>query len=136
MSQSLAQIYLHITYSTKYREPFIDEKIENELYAYLGATCKALDCEPIKVGAHLDHVHILCKLSRKIAVMDLLEEVKKSSSKWIKTKGDKYANFYWQGGYSAFSVNPAEIEHVINYIANQKEHHAKKSFQDECRNFF
>lgn len=135
MPQSLAQIYLHISFSTKYREPLIDEKIENELYAYLGATCKAWDCQPIKVGGYLDHVHILCKLSRKVAVMELLEEVKKSSSKWIKTKGDKYAHFYWQGGYAAFSVNPAEIGHVINYITNQKEHHTKKSFQDELRYF-
>jgi len=136
MFQSLAQIYLHISFSTKYREPFIDVEIENKLYSYLGGTCKALDCAPIKVGGHLDHVHILCKFSRKIAVMDLLEEVKKSSSKWIKTKGDKYEHFYWQGGYSAFSVNPSEVEYVIKYIENQKEHHAKKSFQDECRYFF
>lgn len=84
MSQSLAQIYSHIIFSTKYREPNIDEEIENELHTYIGGTCKKLECEPIKVGGHYDHIHIICMLSRKIAVMKLLEEVKKSSSKWIK----------------------------------------------------
>jgi putative transposase len=74
-------------------------------------------------------------LSKKIALMKLLEEVKSHSSKWIKTKGDDFKNFYWQDGYGAFSVNPSEIDVVINYISNQKEHHAKITFQDEYRAF-
>lgn len=65
--------------------------------------------------------------------MKLLEEVKSHSSKWVKTKGDAYKNFYWQDGYGAFSVNPSEVDNVINYIANQKEHHRMKTFQDEYR---
>lgn len=64
-----------------------------------------------------------------------MEELKSHSSKWVKTKGDKYSNFYWQDGYGAFSVNPAEVEVVINYIANQKEHHSKKTFQVEYKGF-
>ena len=67
--------------------------------------------------------------------MDLLEEVKKRSSKWIKTQGDGYSNFYWQGGYGAFSVNPAERDVVIKYISNQHEHHKKIDYQDEYRAF-
>ena len=90
MPQSLSQIYLHIIFSTKYREPNIDEDIESELHAYIGGTCKELDCIAIKVGGYYDHIHIICKLSRKIAVMKLLEEIKKNSSKWIKTKNEKY----------------------------------------------
>lgn len=136
MSQSLYQIYIHIIFSTKYREPNIDEGIENELHAYIGGTCKELECAPIKVGGYYDHIHILCKLSKKIALMKLLEEVKKNSSKWIKTKHEKYINFYWQDGYAAFSVNPKGVDKVINYIACQKEHHGKRSYQDECRLFF
>jgi REP element-mobilizing transposase RayT len=136
MSQSLAQIYVHIIFSTKNRIHLIDEDISDELYAYLGGACKALDCPPVKTGGYYDHVHILCKLSKKITLIKLLEEVKKPSSKWIKTKGSKYSNFYWQDGYAAFSVNPAEIDPVINYISHQKEHHRKVSFQEECRSFF
>ncbi|HEY5393355.1 MAG TPA: IS200/IS605 family transposase [Hanamia sp.] len=136
MSQSLYQIYVHLIFSTKYREPIIDEAIENELHSYLAGTCKALECQPIKVGGYYDHIHILCKLSKKIALMQLLEDVKKSSSKWIKSVNEKYAHFYWQSGYAAFSVSPKDVDKVINYIAHQKEHHQKQSFQDECRLFF
>ena len=67
--------------------------------------------------------------------MQLLEEIKKQSSKWIKTKGDAYANFYWQDGYGIFSVNPSEIDIVVKYIDNQPEHHKKMTFQDEFRAF-
>jgi len=133
MGQSLVKNYLHIVFSTKHRQPLINDAIEHELHAYLGGICKNLECHPIKVGGHVDHIHILCMLSKKIALMKLLEEVKSHSSKWIKTKGDEFANFYWQDGYGAFSVNPSEVEAVINYIANQKEHHSKKTFQDQYR---
>lgn len=67
--------------------------------------------------------------------MKLLEEVKSHSSKWIKTKGEDYKNFYWQNGYGAFSVNPSQVDRVIGYIANQHKHHSKKTFQDEYRAF-
>jgi REP element-mobilizing transposase RayT len=136
MSQSLAQIYIHIVFSTKNRVAIIDDKISTELYAYLGGICKALASDPIKIGGYYDHVHILCKLSKKITLIKLLEEIKKSSSKWIKTKGLQYGNFYWQDGYVAFSVNPAQVDSVANYIEHQKEHHQKKTFQEECRFFF
>ena len=131
MPQSIAYNYLHITFNTKYREPLIDEAIEEELFKYIGGICKNLECNPIKVGGYRDHIHILCVLSRKIALMKLLEEVKSHSSKWIKTKGDQYKNFYWQRGYGSFSVNPAEIDIVVRYIENQAEHHKKKTFQEE-----
>lgn len=131
MPQSIAYNYLHITFSTKYQEPLIDEAIEEELFKYIGGICKNLECNPIKVGGYRDHIHILCILSRKIALMKLLEEIKSHSSKWIKTKGDQYKNFYWQRGYGSFSVNPAEIDVVIRYIENQAEHHKKKTFQEE-----
>ena len=135
MSQSLAKVYVHITFSTKYRQPLIDDAIKPELFAYLGGICQSLECHPIQVGGHDDHVHILCILSRKIALMKLVEEVKKNSSKWIKTKGKAYENFYWQDGYGAFSVNPAEIHVVIRYIKNQAIHHQKRDFQNEFRAF-
>ena len=136
MPQSLTKIYLHLIFSTKHRAPMIDDGIKDELYAYLGGVCRATDCEPVKIGGYYDHVHILCRFSKKIALMDLLEEVKKRSSKWIKTKGAGYANFYWQDGYAAFSVNPSQLQVVTDYIANQYQRHSKQGFQDECRAFF
>jgi REP element-mobilizing transposase RayT len=133
MGQSLVKNYVHIVFSTKHRQPLIKEFIEDELYSYLGGICKALECTPIKIGGYYDHVHILCMLSKKITLMKLLEEVKSHSSKWIKTKDESLKNFYWQDGYGAFSVNPKEVDVVINYIATQKEHHGKITFQDEYR---
>lgn len=131
MPQSLVKNYLHIIFSTKYRQSLILPEIEGELFNYLGGICKNLECNPVLVGGHKDHIHILCLLSQKITLMKLIEEVKSHSSKWIKTKGDKYHNFYWQNGYGAFSVNPSEIDIVREYIANQEEHHRRRTFQEE-----
>lgn len=136
MGQSLVKNYVHIVFSTKYRQPLILESVEAELYNYLGGICKALECWPVKIGGYYDHIHILCLLSKKIALMKLLEELKSHSSKWIKTKDDKLKHFYWQDGYGAFSVNPSQVDIVSRYIENQKAHHAKKSFQNELQSFF
>lgn len=135
MGQSLVKNYVHIIFSTKHRQPLIKEFIEDELYSYLGGICKKLECTPIKIGGYYDHVHILCMLSKKITLIKLLEEVKSHSSKWMKTKDESLKNFYWQDGYGAFSVNPKEVDVVINYIATQKAHHNKTIFQDEYRTF-
>ena len=135
MGQSLVKNYIHIVFSTKYRQPLIFPPYEQELHSYLGGICKNLECYPIKIGGYTDHIHILCVLSKKIALMKLLEEVKSRSSKWMKTKDISLGNFYWQDGYGAFSVNPHEVNRVIRYIVNQHEHHNKKTFQEEYRSF-
>lgn len=135
MAQSLSKVYVHITFSTKNRQNLIDEKIKTSLFQYLGGVCKGLECNPVRVGGYSDHVHILCLLSRKVTQMDLLEELKKQSSKWIKNQGSAYSNFYWQDGYGIFSVNPTQVNAVEEYIENQEEHHKSVSFQDELRAF-
>jgi REP element-mobilizing transposase RayT len=135
MGQSLVKNYLHIVFSTKNRKQLISPPFEDELHSYLGGICKNMECQPIKIGGHTDHVHILCMLSKKIALMKLLEEVKSHSSKWMKTKDVSLKKFYWQDGYGAFSVNPSEVDKVTAYITNQHEHHKKKTFQDEYRAF-
>jgi putative transposase len=135
MPQSLSKVYVHITFSTKNRVSIIDADIRNRLFDYMGGICKVLECNPVQIGGVDNHVHLLCILSRKIAQMDLLEEVKKRSSKWIKSIGEKYSGFYWQDGYGIFSVNPAETNKVVEYIKSQEEHHKQVSFQDEFRAF-
>lgn len=135
MGQSLVKNYVHIVFSTKYRQNLIHPPVEAELHSYLGGICNKLECQVIEVGGYTDHVHILCLLSKKIALMKLMEELKSHSSKWIKTKGEEYKNFYWQDGYGAFSVNPSQVDIVIAYIKNQHEHHSKKTFQHEFRIF-
>jgi REP element-mobilizing transposase RayT len=135
MSQSLVKNYVHIVFSTKHRASLIHPPYDTELHAYLGGICNALECQTIIVGGHINHVHILCMLSKKIALVQLTKELKASSSKWIKTKHPDFHNFYWQYGYGAFSVNPAEVEKVVEYIKNQDKHHEKKTFEDEYRAF-
>jgi REP element-mobilizing transposase RayT len=133
MGQSLVKNYVHIVFSTKHREPLIFPPYENKLHDYLASVCKNNDSPPIKIGGYTDHVHILCMLSKKTAFMDLMEEIKRLSSKWMKTQDESLEHFYWQNGYGAFSVSPADVEKVVAYIANQHEHHSKYSFQDEYR---
>ena len=135
MGQSLVKNYIHIVFSTKHRVPIIHPPYSLELYSYLGGVCNYLESHVIKVGGYHDHVHILCMLSKKIALAKLLEELKSHSSKWMKTKDDSLKNFYWQDGYGAFSVNPTEVDAVISYIDHQQEHHSKKTFQQEYRAF-
>lgn len=136
MPQSLAQVLTHIVFSTKNREPLIHEALAPHLYEYIGGICRMLESAAIKVGGYIDHIHLLCSLSRKIAIMDLLENVKKSSSKWVKTLSPDNAGFYWQDGYAIFSVSPRDEVSVVRYIERQKEHHQDQSFQDECRLLF
>jgi REP element-mobilizing transposase RayT len=133
MSQSLVKNYLHIVYSTKHRKPLIIPEVEARLYDYVGGICRKLESPSLKIGGHLDHIHVLCRLSQKIALMKFVEEIKSHSSKWIKAIGCDFNDFYWQDGYGAFSVDPKEVDRVIAYIANQHLHHANQSFEDEFR---
>src|SRR5436190_225963 len=134
MPQSLAQVWLHIVFSMKNREPFLsDPVIRGETHAYLAGTCKALDCPPIIVGGVADHVHVLCGLGRTVTIADLVKNLKLESSKQIKLKAPSLADFYWQNGYGAFSVSPGHREPLRHYIENQMEHHRTESFQDEFR---
>lgn len=135
MGQSLSKVYVHITFSTKHRAMLIDEDIEINLYQYIGGICKGIKCNPLQIGGYRNHIHILCTLSKNITQAKLLEEIKKRSSKWIKTQGTQYKHFYWQDGYGIFSVNPKETDIVINYIKHQKERHRKISFEAEFRSF-
>ncbi len=135
MGQSLAKNYIHIVFSTKHRQPLIHPPKERELHSYLGAVCKALQCPVIAVGGYTDHIHILCMLSKNRTLVELVQELKIRSSKWIKTQDPSLRNFYWQDGYGAFSVNPREVDVVISYIKNQHAHHSKKEFKDEFRAF-
>lgn len=135
MAQSLANVYLHIVYSTKDRVPFLkDKKLREETHAYLSGACKNLDSPSLQVGGSVDHVHILCTLSRKYTISDLIRELKRESSKWVKTKGSPFlTDFHWQSGYGVFSVSPSHLGALRKYIANQNEHHVKETFQDEFR---
>jgi len=133
MAQSLSNVLLHITFSTKDRRPLIDLDIEKELHAILAAQCRGCGCPPHRVGGADDHVHVCCSLSRTTTIADLVEEIKKRSSRWIKTKGRRYARFGWQGGYNCVSIGQSGLEALKRYIDSQRDHHRKVTFQDELR---
>ena len=133
MSQSFVQFYAHIVFHTKNNKQLIRPEIEAELYSYLGGILKNYKSNPIRIGGTSDHIHILCTLPKTMAPADLVEEIKKSSSKWIKSKGAHFQNFYWQDGYGGFSLSSSGVEAVKKYIFNQKEHHKKVSYIDEYK---
>ena len=135
MPQSLAAVYVHLIFSTKNRSPLIRPQVEEELYKYLAGTLRNLDSPMLCAGGAEDHIHILLRLSRKIDLASLVEAIKTGSSKWIKTKGNEYREFFWQAGYGAFSIGQSGIEQLKRYIARQREHHRKKTFQQEYREF-
>ena len=131
MGQSLVKNYIHIVFSTKHRMPLIKPDIESRIHSYLGGICNHYESPPIIVGGYVDHVHILCMLSKKIALIEFVKELKSKSSKWVKTIGQDLNSFYWQDGYGAFSESIKAKERLINYIKNQEEHHKKQTFKEE-----
>ncbi|HYV38165.1 MAG TPA: IS200/IS605 family transposase [Gemmataceae bacterium] len=134
MPQSLAQIYLHIIFSTKERRPFLqDAAIRDELHNYLGGICNNVGCPVLRVGGVSDHVHVLCRFGRTLSVANLIQELKRESSKWVKTKLESLVDFHWQNGYGVFSVSPGHVEPLRSYIATQETHHRTETFQEEFR---
>jgi putative transposase len=133
MAQSLSNVLLHIVFSTKGRRPWIDEGVETELFKYVAGTCRGVGCPSHAIGANDDHIHIACTLGRTITVSKLIEEIKTGSSKWMKAQGLTFAEFSWQNGYGAFSIGQSQLDDLRTYIANQRVHHARASFQDEFR---
>ena len=133
MPQSLSNVLVHLTFSTKERRPLIHPDVEDELHHYLGGVCRDNGCPSHGAGGTEDHVHICFTLSRTITLAHIVEEVKRSSSKWIKTKGDRYRSFAWQAGYGAFSIGQSGLDALRSYIATQREHHKKKDFKAEFR---
>jgi REP element-mobilizing transposase RayT len=135
MPQSLAKVLVHITYSTKYRTPWLKHAlIRAELYAYNATILRNnVDSPAILINGVEDHIHILCSLSRKFAIKDVIKESKTETTKLIKKQGPAYTDFHWQAGYGIFSVSPSNVERVKHYVANQEEHHKQMSFQEEFR---
>jgi REP element-mobilizing transposase RayT len=131
VASSLSNILIHLVFSTKNRNPLIGPAIRGELHAYLGGILKKRGCSFMTCGGVDDHVHLLFDLPRAISVSKIVEDLKSSSSVWMKTKG--ISGFYWQTGYGAFSIGRSEKDGAERYVRRQEEHHRKLSFQDEYR---
>src|SRR6185503_6397133 len=135
MAQTLVNLLIHLIFSTKNREPLITREIEPELFAYMGGILKNRESRLLDAGGTANHVHLLISQSKNIGLSSLMKDVKKDSSSWIKTKGIGFRNFHWQDGYGAFTIGESNIPDLKQYIATQKEHHRKRSFQEELIKF-
>lgn len=136
MSQSLSKMWTHLIFSTKDRYPFLSKpEIREQTHAYLAGILRKHNCTTLLVGGVADHVHSLFVLSKNISIAEIVYEIKRGSSKWIKTEGSEFRQFHWQNGYGAFSVSQSHVEHVRRYIADQERHHRRVTFQDELREF-
>jgi REP element-mobilizing transposase RayT len=133
MPQSLALVIVHVIFSTRDRRPLLQHPVRHDLHAYLAVRARDLGCECFCAGGVADHVHLAVRLSRTITVAKLVEELKTSSSKWVKTQAPNLAAFSWQNGYGAFSVGPTDLPALRRYIEDQERHHQKTSFEDEFR---
>ncbi len=133
MPQSLSKVILHIVFSTKNREPWLDSNLRPRLHAYLATICRDLGSDFVRVGGVADHVHIVATLSRIVSQAQLVEQIKKLSSKWTKTVDVRYRGFCWQRGYGIFSVSPSQLDTVLEYVDKQHEHHRTRTFQEEYR---
>lgn len=133
MPQSLAQILVHLVFSSKNREPILDDSVRDELHAYIGGIVGNLDWILLKAGSVADHIHLLIAHPRTYAPATLVQDIKTGSSKWLKTKGRSYASFHWQNGYGIFSVSPSHRPALEIYLERQAEHHRTVTFQDEYR---
>jgi REP element-mobilizing transposase RayT len=135
MPHTLGYVLLHVIFSTKDRQPSLTDAVRGSTHAYLATVARNEGCECYRVGGVSDHVHLAIRLSRTLTIAKLVEELKTSSSKWLKTQSPLLHDFAWQRGYGVFSVSPSDLSALIAYIDTQEAHHAKQSFQDEFRRF-
>ncbi len=135
MPQSLVKVLVHVVFSTKNRANLIAPEIEQELFEYMAGILRNKDSRLLSANGTSNHVHLLIAQSKNIALSLLIQELKKSTSKWIKARNAAFKAFQWQDGYGAFSIGESNVGALKEYIARQKEHHQKKSFESELIEF-
>jgi putative transposase len=133
MPQSLSSVLVHLVFSTKHRHPWLTDDVRGELHAYMTGILGNLESPSLQTGGVEDHVHVLFALARTKTIAEIVETLKTSSSKWLKSKGQTWSEFHWQSGYSTFSVSESQSNRVVQYIRNQIERHQTLPFQDELR---
>ncbi|MBX7172516.1 MAG: IS200/IS605 family transposase [Pyrinomonadaceae bacterium] len=136
MPQSLVKILIHAVFSTKNRSDLIVPEIESDLFGYMNGIVENNSSKLILANGTSNHVHLLISLGKTLSISELIGDIKRDSSVWIKKQDSQFSNFHWQEGYGAFSVGQTQVNDVLKYIGNQKEHHKQKSFENEMRSFY
>jgi putative transposase len=136
MPQSLVKILVHAVFSTKNRENLITSEIESALFGYMSGIVENNKSKLILANGTENHIHLLISLGKVLSISELIGDIKRDSSVWIKKQDSQFNGFQWQEGYGAFSVGQTQVDEVLKYIGKQKEHHRKKTFEDEMRGFY
>jgi len=131
MANTYTSLHYHVVFSTKNREPWIDHEIEARVWSYLAGIALEQGMKPLRIGGMPDHVHVLLAIPARTSVSSAVQRLKGPSSKWFHQTFPKTRGFAWQDGYGAFTVGKSQIQDVDAYIASQREHHSKKTFQEE-----
>ena len=135
MPQSLASVPLHIIFSTKNRQPFLNGEWTGKVNDYFGGIALERKCVLLAAGGMPDHVHLLVSLGREITIANLIRDLKSATSRMIHETIPGQSAFAWQSGYGVFGVSQSNLAAVLNYIRHQAEHHRSRTFQEEFREF-
>ncbi len=135
MANTFTSLQYHIVFSTKNREPWIHEDIEQRVWTYVGGIARENEMKALLVGGIENHVHLLLGIPPKLSLSQVIQLLKSGSSTWIKQNFLGLGGFAWQDGYAAFTVSKSQVPDVEEYIRGQREHHRVKSFEEEYRAF-
>lgn len=131
MANTYSNLFYHIVFSTKGRKNLIDRDIEQRVRAYIGGIARHHEIVAVQVGGIENHIHVLIMAKPKFAPSQIVQWIKGESSGWIHETFPNLRSFEWQDGFAVFSVSKSNVPEVVEYIKNQREHHAKQTFEDE-----
>lgn len=131
MGNTFTQLYVHNVFAVDFRQSLIKETWEEDLYKYITDVVQGLKQKMIAINGVPDHIHFLIGIKPTCCISDLMREIKKCSTEFVKENKLAGFRFNWQEGFGSFSVSRTDPDRVIQYILNQKEHHKKVSFKDE-----
>ena len=129
MAKTYTKLIYHIVFSTKERAPLITEEIRDRLYEYFGGVIRGERGSVLEIGGVADHVHILARFGAAVAVSEMVQRIKGSSSHWMNARPESW--FAWQNGYGAFTVSESQVATLRRYIRHQEEHHKHLPYKDE-----
>ncbi|MBW7887900.1 MAG: IS200/IS605 family transposase [Bacteroidetes bacterium] len=135
MPGTFSQIYIQVVFAVKGRDSLIHSTWEEELYKYISGIVRNKEQKMLAINGMSDHIHFIIGMKPSCCLSDLVREIKKSSNEFINEKKFSNYKFSWQEGYGAFSYSRSALDDVIKYVANQKEHHRKKTFREEYLGF-
>lgn len=135
MPGTFSQIYIQVVFAVQNRESMIHVSWEEELYKYISGIVRNKEQKMLAINGMPDHIHFFIGMKPSCCLSDLVREIKKSSNEFITEKKFSKFKFNWQQGYGAFSYSHSQIDSVIKYIKNQKQHHKKQTFREEYLDF-